>query len=254
MNITPDGDRLNILVTCDYSLHHDWMSFAAWYSIYKHMPDAKVAMLCARDLKDGYASYDWPYRCDIHFFQHENVGKHTKCMHLNKLYGTYVALKEEIVKQPLLVVDADVVALASLTPSVLERMNDPEVKFAVSGPVWYFNEQPLESFVIALHTYDNVKNKKCSDAQKIHSMLANTFGEPDAIDGLCGNCTGNAPTVFAHYSDTCGRFRKNEWVRNMMYPPFGFTAELGRGCNLTSNEVHTLKCWQQIRRVYEAVR
>jgi len=218
------------------------------------MPDAEVALLCARDLKDGYASYDWPYRCDIRFFQHENVGKHTKCLHLNKLYGTYVALKEGIVNQPLLVVDADIVALGGLTSEVLEKINDTETKFAVSGPVWYFNEQPIESFVTALHNYDNVKDKKCSEAQKVYSILVEALGEPETIDGLCGNCTDKAPTVFAHYSDTCGRFRKNEWVRNMMYPPFSFTGELGRGCDLTSNEIHTLKCWQRLRRVYEAVR
>ncbi len=254
MNITSNGDRLNILITCDYSIHDDWMSFASWYSVYKNLPDAKSALLCARDLKDGYASYNWPYRCDISFFQHENVGKHTGSQYLNKLYATYVALKEGILTQPLLVADCDVMTLTTLSEDVLDKINDPDVTFGVSGPVWYFNGQSLETFVSVLHKYAEVQDRKCTDMQKVLSALTEYMGEPETIIDLCNDCVSQEPNVMSHYSNKCGRFQKKEWTRNMMYPPFGYTEELSRGVELTTNETNILKFWKKARTVYEAVR
>ncbi len=230
------------------------MSFASWYSIYKNLPDAKPALLCARDLKDGYASYNWPYRCDIRFFQHENVGKHTGCPCLNKLYATYVALKEGILTQPLLVIDCDVMTLTTLSKDILDRINDTDVTFGVGGPVWYFNGQSLETFVSVLHKYEEVQERQSTDTQKVLSLLTTSMGEPETITDLCGDCSRQEPTVMSNYSNKCGRFQKKEWMRNMMYPPFGYAAELSRGVELTTNEANILKFWQKARTVYEAVR
>ena len=53
------GVNLNILISCDNSWHHCWMSYATWYSIYKNLPDAKVALSVPR----GTVNYfHWPPR------------------------------------------------------------------------------------------------------------------------------------------------------------------------------------------------
>ena len=241
--ITSTGDRLNILVSCDYSLHHDWMSFASWYSIYKNLPDAQVALLCARDLKDGYASFDWPYRCDIRFFQHENVGKRIGCIYANKLYATCVALKEGIVEPPLMVIDYDVIAANAFSKDIVNTINSRDVHFCVGGPVWYFDETGVERLPDALNTLRDVEslaNQKWHYVRDLPStitlVIESVLGQSGQIDGLCCEPSDLNPSTFIHCANECGHFNKKEWIAKRVHPPFAYAAELGKGKELTLNE------------------
>jgi len=40
------SDLSNITIVCDCLPHHDWMSFASWYSLGKRLPDARVSLEC----------------------------------------------------------------------------------------------------------------------------------------------------------------------------------------------------------------
>lgn len=254
MKVTSSGDRLNILLSCEYTFHHNWMSFASWYSAYKMLPDAKVALLCARNLQGGYAAYDWPYRCDIRFFQHENVGRRFNCPELNRLYAVCVALKEGILKQPLVVIESDVMAVRSLPKDVLQRMNDSEPIFAISGPVWYFNNQPIERFVSALHRFEDLRHKEQTNTQKVMGMISSVMGESDYLLDLCCNCRQSELATFVHYSEGCGKFEKDSWIQHRPFPPFYYTSELLKGVDATANERHIMRMWNQMRQVYDAVR
>lgn len=70
MKITSIGDGLTILISCNYSTHHDWMSYLCWYSLSKNLPDAKVIIGCNRTLCD-FSLFRWTYKCKIPFFLHK---------------------------------------------------------------------------------------------------------------------------------------------------------------------------------------
>ncbi len=42
------GKGLNILISCDHSFGHNWMSYLCYYSIFKNLPEAKVFVVCRR--------------------------------------------------------------------------------------------------------------------------------------------------------------------------------------------------------------
>lgn len=39
---TSTGNNLHVVISCEYTFLHDWMSFVTWYSICKSLPDASV--------------------------------------------------------------------------------------------------------------------------------------------------------------------------------------------------------------------
>lgn len=72
MTISSTGDGLNILISCDYLLHHNWMSFLAWYSISKNLPDAKVYVATPRKIMNSDL-FSWTYRCKIPLIFHREA-------------------------------------------------------------------------------------------------------------------------------------------------------------------------------------
>lgn len=62
--ITKTGDNLIIAINCEYLPHHNWMTFASWYSISKNLPDAKCLILCKRGLHKQNL-YEWAHKCKI---------------------------------------------------------------------------------------------------------------------------------------------------------------------------------------------
>jgi len=57
-------ENLAFVICCEYCVYHDWMSFASWYSLSKHFPDAKVVIAIKRSFpyKD---LFKWPIKCDV---------------------------------------------------------------------------------------------------------------------------------------------------------------------------------------------
>lgn len=229
------------------------MSFAAWYSIYKNLPDAIVSVLCARDLKKGYASYNWPYRVNVKFFQHANVGKQFGYSYLNKLYGTYVAIKEEIVEQPLLVVDCDAMCLRSFEEDIVNILNEENISFASNGPLWFFRDKKLEDFVSAINNFKqfhDAANDKTSRSICEH-MLGAAMGEPEFIPGLCNETRDPNITSFTHYSRGCGKFDKKTWNEDRLIPPFGLGDQLDE-LEMSASEKRVLNLWDKMAIVYDA--
>jgi len=233
MSITPLGDRLNILITCDFSLHDDWMAFASWYSIYKNLPDANVTIFCARGLKDHFHSFQWPYRLLADFYQHENVGTKFGNLLLNKFYGLACGLGD--IAQPLFVIDQDVMCMRSLTAAALLCLNSPTLRYAKGDGFLFFNEQPREKFIRVINTLANGADEK---------VLDEVFGEPEDIE---------VSSIFAHYRESCGQFVKEDWIREQRMSPFSFT-DMFRTPVLSHNEKRILDLWKKMDVIYQTVR
>jgi hypothetical protein len=69
------GSNLGILIDCDYKPGHNWMSFAACYSIYKNLPDAQVVVLVRRGVSP-FSLFGWCYKFGVPILQY--------CRDLNK--------------------------------------------------------------------------------------------------------------------------------------------------------------------------
>ena len=63
------GTNLGVIIECDFTILDHWMSFASWYSFYKTLPDAQVALACKRGI-NSYRLYNWAYRLGAKCFQY----------------------------------------------------------------------------------------------------------------------------------------------------------------------------------------
>jgi len=230
------------------------MAFASWFSIYQHLPDAEVSVLCSRNFTGSQLSFNWPYRCGIRFFQHENLGNKHNCPALNKLYATCIALKEGFVQEPLLVIDPDVMAVRSLSKDVLEQLNDPNITFGVCDPLWYFKSGDNERFVKALNTFGEFWNENKDDKQAVMKMMESVMGPPDMISQLCCKSETSEMGVFTRYNKF-GLFVKDEWIRSKtLQAPFAQVSEFVKNADLSADELQVVKLWQQMRYTYQMVK
>ena len=66
MQISETGNGLNITIAAQNSPFDDWGAFAAWYSIFKNLPDASVEIFCfEQNFTNQY--FNWPRRCGVDF-------------------------------------------------------------------------------------------------------------------------------------------------------------------------------------------
>jgi hypothetical protein len=59
------------------------MSFASWYSIFKNIPDAAVAVCLIRG-KPVVDSFIWPYKCKVSFFQCKEDADPFECVNFGE--------------------------------------------------------------------------------------------------------------------------------------------------------------------------
>lgn len=133
---------------------HHWMSFLAWYSFYRNLPEAKVAVACNRLLMK-HQLFDWTKRCNVPFALRK---VDTPLSHAKYL------IEKNILSFPLLIFQPDVVALREIqNPSLFEgdsfsthkatfltEVIDPAEKPSISL-VFDVKGQDFETFM----TYEN---------------------------------------------------------------------------------------------------
>lgn len=100
-NAISTGDGVSVLICCDYVPHHHWMAFAAWYSVYKNMPDAKVGVLCNRT-NMTHKCFQWASRCDVAFDLHKPC---------NWLQQIKYALDRDFLSLPIIAIKPHVMAV-----------------------------------------------------------------------------------------------------------------------------------------------
>lgn len=242
-------EKLNVLICSDYSFIFNWMSFAAWYSIRKNLPTADVALLSARS---GFNMqlYNWANKASVKFFLHRDIGKKNGLPYLNKIFSTYIAVKEGLVKQPFIVIDADMMALRGLSDSVINSLAN--CKFATNkspmGPIWYFNDQPLEKFTEVINRIKVIQKTDHLD----WAALLEVFGEPVVVDGLGNEVYEESLATFTHYKEKCGNFRRKDYEKGVVSPPFKDQMTL-RTLEMSINERKVFNLWAQMWTAFEAL-
>lgn len=72
--ITATGSGLNILISCDYTPEHNWMSYLCWYSIKKTLSDANVSV-CSRKINVSGSFFIWTKKLNVLFRTHNEKYK-----------------------------------------------------------------------------------------------------------------------------------------------------------------------------------
>lgn len=248
ITLGPDGSGLSVLISSEYKYMHNWMAYSAWYSINKNLPESKVAIVCPRTKSVESMMYGWIYKCDVRYSLHKNVGEDTGMPLANKLYGVYVALRRGLVRQPLLVLDADVMAVSDFSSSCLKALNSGGFvtdKFPV-GSIWYFNNQPLEKLEEAINTLNVVEGDP-------NLALLKVFGDVRMVlDDLANDTHEEGVTTFTRYHERCGNFIRTNWEKGKTLPPFSVGYAL-QTTDMTVNERKVISLWSQMGSLFESL-
>lgn len=105
--ISATGKGLNILISCDHTPEHNWMSYLCWYSILKNLSDAKVS-ICSRRINVSGNFFIWTKKVNIPF----------------KMYNGEYEPKNVFGQNSLLIIPPHVVALRDFDEAGI----DPELK------------------------------------------------------------------------------------------------------------------------------
>lgn len=246
--ITSTGKNLSVLICSDYTFAFNWMSFAAWYSVRKNLPEADIAVTSARNFAN-IQLYNWAYRSGVKFFLHKNVGKNS-FPYLNKIYGVYVALKEELVKPPVIVIDADMMAIREFSNNSLNILNNNKYVTNKKGTIWYFGDNCLEKIT---ETINKISTVNCFDLDHLDlSALNQVFGEPVVADDLGNDTYESDVTTFTHYKERCGNFFRKEYEKGLVHPPFKNQTAL-RTVDMTVSEKKVFSLWLQMWNTFEAL-
>jgi hypothetical protein len=68
------GNGLTVVIDCDYTTHHEWMSFLTFWSLLKNLPEARVVVTCVRKGMN-MEIFIWPRRCQIPILYHRPMTK-----------------------------------------------------------------------------------------------------------------------------------------------------------------------------------
>jgi hypothetical protein len=255
------GNGLSVLICTAYKHHFNWMTFASWYSIYKNLPNAKMTIACSRATRIGSYYYHWTYKCnDLRYNLHKNIGERMGLPYLNKIYGVYLAVKEGLVKFPLVVIDADMMALRDLSKDTILKLMESE--FATTacpydlpftgtpvGPLWFFNHISLEKIEEVINTIRTLKGKDHLDLLS----LSKVFGDKVVVVNDLGNeVNRDEITTFTHYAGGCGNFTKKDWEKGKTVPPFDVAYAL-QSVSMSANERKVLSLWGQMGYLWEAM-
>lgn len=256
---SPDGDGLNVLICSSYNHYSNWMAFANWYSVYKYLPKAKVAIAVGRSSRIDHYYYHWVYKCDnLNFHLHKNVGDKLGFPYLNKLYGVYVALKDGVIKPPFIVLDADMMAVNDFSTSLIDSLSKSDFATNVCpyqipftggrvGPIWYFNQSALEKVTEAINTLKTLKGRDHLDLLALSKVYGNNVV---VLDELGNEIDEGGTTTFTHYSKGCGNYTKKEWEKGKTLPPFNVAYAL-HSLDSTVNENKVLGLWSQMGNIWD---
>ena len=121
--ISVTGNGLTLLICADYNVHHEWMSYASWYSAHRIFPDAEICV-CLSKKRTNQLLFNWTARAGIKQYRLADSSHYSVAQ---------FALANKI-SQPLVIIAAGVVSLKSFPPieATFARSEDHQV--------WWLND------------------------------------------------------------------------------------------------------------------
>lgn len=191
--ITETGGNLSVLITTETG--KDWETFATWYSIYKNLPDAKVAVTCVRNGETPFHYFQWAKRLNLKVIHHDPFDSNNQIA--SRLDSVRKAITAELITSPVLVVNPLVMTIDVLDKNLLELFDSHNRIF--DNEVWFLKEPNVADMLNELFLKDNSlethENKLCVEAktsQNIQPIVSYRKGCGKWIDTLKGCPFSNA--------------------------------------------------------------
>lgn len=222
--ITETGENLNILINACTA--EDWMAFATWYSAFKNLPDAKIAIICNRNQLVEFQYFQWAKRLNIPLFYQVNESDF-----VSKMRGIHLVLDKGIFLTNVLCIEPGTVFTDVLSNEVLETLNKTDFRLLIDDSVFYSMGSTKDQIM---------------DIWSNHE-LTDTFDETVSRQKICYDAREENINCLCSFRKGCGK-----WIHTMKGCPFssagGMIAE-----TMTVNELRIIELWRKMVPLYSAV-
>lgn len=220
--ITQTGKNLSILITTETG--QDWQAFSTWYSIFKNLPEATIAVTCARNTETPFQYFQWAKKINLPVLKHDKFDPENPIS--TKLSSIRDALSANIVSTPLLIVDALVVFLDVLDQKLLDDFNSYEEIFDPN--MWYLKNPNMSDMLNAVLLEDKFikpqENRLCIEAKESQEL-----------------------SCVVSYKKGCGK-----WIDKLKGCPFSNANGL-MTTEMTLNEIKVIDLWKKMCNLYSVV-
>lgn len=222
--ITETGKNLSILIITEDT--RNWQTFATWYSIYKNLPEAKVAIISHRTAACPFVYFQWTKRLKVPTI-HRAMFKEDQSKALNWLHAIKEALDRKYVEYPCLIIDSSIMAIDVLDQKFLDFVNNNDSWS--NGNIWYMKNQKIDD-IIQSYYVDNWTNPP--------ELQEDLFMEAKDAMNLCS---------FVSCKKGCGR-----WIDTSKGCPFSSAGGLISE-DMTVNETRINNLWKKMVPLYNSV-
>lgn len=225
MRVTESGAGLHAVISCEFTIHNDWQSYACWYSLKKWLPDIEITVLCTRDYEGGYAPFTWPTRARTQFFQHKRFSNNEE---ENRLCANILAVSTQLVKPPFISLTSTKMCVRSLSGRIIDAFE--QHRCVETDGVWYFRD-------IAVHTPDYLKSTLNTSVQ---------------VDELANKANEFTSSTFSDFSEV-EKFNLSSWKTSKLTPPFSISNSIVTP-EASPNARKILAMWSRLGETYEVMR
>jgi hypothetical protein len=222
--ISETGGNLDVLIVTDLSL--DWQTFATWYSFFKNLPDAQVAMVCHRNWYIPFQCFQWAKRLGVKHSYRNRDGDDVSTL----LYSLLKTRADgHLARRRTLVVKPYVMATSVFSPRLLDLFNEDR-SVLVGGSVWYVN---------------NLNDKEIENIISDQALVGEF--EHQQVDLCCDVSENPVTDCFVDYSKGCGK-----WIDTMKGCPLSSASGMVND-DMTVNELRVIDLWRKMVTLYGAV-
>jgi|688.fasta_scaffold08426_11 hypothetical protein len=221
--ISETGRNLSVLIISETGL--DWQTFATWYSFYKNLPEATVALFCNRNSDFTFVYFQWAKRLKIPTIKTKPTADN-KDEYINWLFAIKKAQDVGLVKQPILAVKPCVMAVDALNNNWIKKLE--KNIFWLDDCALYLKDQQIEDLINNYYLEDKL-TERCSEKLCVDAKFSNDV-QP-----------------FVNYKKGCGR-----WIDTAIGCPFSSAGGLINS-ELTANETRVIELWKKMVPLYQAV-
>jgi hypothetical protein len=222
--VTETGGSLSVLIITESD--QNWQTFATWYSIYRNLPDAKVALVCHRNGQTPFVYFQWAKRLSVPSV-HRNPFKHQDNIeNLNVLAAVKMAQDRSYIGDTILVMKPLTMATSAFDQKFLDRLK--ENKLWVNEEMWFLDEQNVADLINAFYLED----------KRLESTEERLYVEAKE---------SNEPSCLTSYKKGCGR-----WIDSAKGCPFSSAGGLITE-EMTVNENRVIELWKNMVPLYNAV-
>jgi hypothetical protein len=220
--ITETGQNLSILIITEPELN--WQTFATWYSFYKNLPEAKVAVVCHRTGETPFVYYQWAKRLNVPIIHKKPLSSDDEAV--SRLSAADSAIKHKHVTDPVLIVKPLTMATDILDQKSLDRLNQPGI--ICDQDTMFLSRVDLASMIDSFYLED----------KKVPITDEPLCIEAKDTDQIC---------CLVRYAKGCGK-----WINSAKGCPFSSAGGL-LSADMTANENRVIELWRRMTTLYNAV-